>query len=219
MHQKEIQHPELPFTVRIKEFFPNSIADNRKPDSTEPPAATRDIGARATVKSLPRVTDNDRRDMPSAVIELISGQSSLGTWLVSEYLDRPQQLTLNNRVYEISLRSRRYYRPFSIQLLKFNHDIYAGTDIPKNFASRVILHRPETGEKREVLIYMNSPLRYSGETFYQASFDPDDHGSILQVVHNPGWLTPYFSCILVGLGLAVQFGTYLFSFAMKGRTA
>ena len=24
------------------------------------------------------------------------------------------------------------------------------------------------GEKREVLIYMNSPLRYAGETYYQA---------------------------------------------------
>ena len=76
-----------------------------------------------------------------------------------------------------------------------------GTDIPKNFSSRVLLQRPETGEKREVLIYMNNPLRYAGETYYQSSFDPDDHGTILQVVHNPSWLTPYFSCVLVGVGL------------------
>src|SRR4051794_33432685 len=121
MRSKEIQHPELPFTVRIKEFFPNSVADNRKPDSTEPAAATQDIGARATVKPLPRVTAMDRRDMPSAVIELVTAQGSLGTWLVSEYLDRAQSLTLNNRTFQLSLRSRRHYRPFSIQLLKFQH--------------------------------------------------------------------------------------------------
>ena len=66
---------------------------------------------------------------------------------------------------------------------------------------------------------MNNPLRYAGETFYQASFDPDDHGSVLQVVHNPSWLTPYFSCILVGLGLLVQFFTHLIGFALKWRTA
>jgi hypothetical protein len=64
---------------------------------------------------------------------------------------------------------------------------------------------------------MNNPLRYDGETFYQASFDRDDQGSILQVVRNPGWLTPYFSCVLVGLGLTVQFLTHLFGHAAKRR--
>jgi hypothetical protein len=66
---------------------------------------------------------------------------------------------------------------------------------------------------------MNSPLRYAGQTFYQASYDPDDHGTILQVVHNPSWLTPYLSCILVGAGLVVQFMIHLFGFSFKRRTA
>jgi len=79
------------------------------------------------------------------------------------------------------------------------------------------LKRPDTGENREVLIYMNNPLRYAGETYYQASFDPDNHGTILQVVHNPSWLTPYFSCILVAAGLLIQFGIHLFGFAAKRR--
>jgi cytochrome c biogenesis protein ResB len=65
-------------------------------------------------------------------------------------------------------------------LLEFKHDIYPGTDIPKNFSSRVLLEQPQSGEKREVLIYMNKPLRYAGETFYQASYDQDNRGTILQ---------------------------------------
>jgi hypothetical protein len=81
------------------------------------------------------------------------------------------------------------------------------------------LQRPQTGEKREVLIYMNSPLRYAGETYYQSGFDPDNQGTILQVVHNPSWLTPYLSCVLVGVGLVVQFATHLLGFAFKRRTA
>jgi hypothetical protein len=217
--RSSIQRAELPFTIRVKQFYPNSSVENRSTNSVEPPAATQDIGVRAVVKDLPRVTDMEKRDVPSAVVEVMTPQGSLGTWLVSEFIERPQSFTCNNRSYQLVMRPRRYYKPYSIQLLKFQHDIYAGTDIPKNFSSRVLLDRPETGEKREVLIYMNKPLRYAGETYYQASYDEDNHGSILQVVHNPGWLTPYFSCVLVGVGLIVQFATHLLGFTIKRRPA
>ena len=124
---------------------------------------------------------------------------------------------MGGRSFNLALRSKRYYKPYSLQLLEFRHDVYPGTEIPKNFSSRVLLTWPEKGEKREVLIYMNNPLRYAGETYYQASFDTDNQGTILQVVHNPSWLTPYFSCILVGIGLAVHFTMHLFGFARKPR--
>jgi hypothetical protein len=219
MHRKEIHHAELPFVVHVKSFFPNSIVDNRSSDATGPPPATQGIGPRATVKEMPRVTDMDHRDVPSAVVEVVTPQGSLGDWLVSEFIEQPQSFTYNNRSYALVLRPRRFYKPYSIQLLQFRHDIYPGTDIPKNFSSRVHLQRPDTGENREVLIYMNNPLRYAGETYYQASFDLDNHGTILQVVHNPSWLTPYFSCILVGLGLVYQFATHLLGFTLKRRAS
>ena len=168
-------------------------------------------------RSLPRETDMDKRDMPSGIVELITPQGSLGTYLVSAYLTQPQNLTYNNRTYELRLRLERLYKPFTVHLLEFKHDKYPGTDIPKNFSSRVRLQRPDTGEDREVLIYMNNPLRYAGETYYQASFDPDDQGTVLQVVHNPSWLTPYFSCVLVGVGLMTQFSSHLFNFAAKRK--
>ncbi|HTL56737.1 MAG TPA: cytochrome c biogenesis protein ResB [Candidatus Limnocylindrales bacterium] len=216
----EIRHTELPFVLRVKQFFANSALDNRNADSTEPAPASEGIGPRVVLKPLPRVTDMDHRDVPSAVVEVLNPQgASLGTWLVSEYIDRPQNFTFNNRTYEMSMRLQRFYKPLSIRLLEFHHDIYPGTDIPKNFSSRVQLQRPDTGENREVLIYMNNPLRYAGETFYQADWDKDDHGSIFQVVHNPSWLTPYLSCILVGAGLVVQFMTHLLGFTFKRRTA
>jgi hypothetical protein len=211
----EIKDAELPFTVRVKSFFPNSSVTKRAADSTEPAAATQSVGARAIVKPLPRVTSMEDSDAPSAVVELVTPTGSLGTWLASVYIDRPQVFSWNNRNYQLVLRPERHYQPFSIQLLNFTHDTYKGTDVPKNFASRILLQRPETGEKREVLIYMNNPLRYAGQTFYQASYDADDHGSVFQVVRNPGWLTPYFSCILVALGLIVQFMIHLVGFIIK----
>ena len=103
--------------------------------------------------------------------------------------------------------------------MKFTHEKYAGTDIPKNFASRLRLQTEDTHEDREVLIYMNNPLRFSGLTFYQASFDPsNDHNTILQIVRNPSWVLPYVSCILMALGLIVQFGIHLVGFVRKRST-
>jgi hypothetical protein len=216
---KEIRNDELPFAIKVKDFFPNSQVENRQPDDKAPAAATQGLGPKATVEERPRITEMDRRDVPSAVIEILTSQGSLGTWLVSEFITGAQEFTSNNRTYQLTLRPRRHYKPFSIQLLKFSHDVYPGTDTPRNFSSRVLLQRPATGEKREVLIYMNSPLRYAGETFYQASFDTDDGGTILQVVHNPSWLTPYLACVLVGVGLLVQFATHLFGFTFKRKPA
>jgi len=81
----------------------------------------------------------------------------------------------------------------------------------------VLVEEPGTGEKRETLIYMNRPLRYAGETYYQESFDPDNHGTVLQVVHNPSWVTPYVSSIIVGLGLLLHFTMHLVQFVSKRR--
>jgi len=113
------------------------------------------------------------------------------------------------RTWALSLRQRREYLPYTLTLKDFKHDVYPGTSIPKNFSSLVRLDNAGTGESRDVLIYMNQPLRYEGKTFYQASFGKDDTLSILQVVANPGWLLPYLSTVLVTVGLLIHFGISL----------
>jgi hypothetical protein len=65
---------------------------------------------------------------------------------------------------------------------------------------------------------MNNPLRYAGETYYQAAWLPNDSGTVLQVVRNPSWLTPYLACVMVASGLVIQFLSHLVGFARK-RTA
>ena len=42
-----------------------------------------------------------------------------------------------------------------------------------------------------------------------------DRGTVLQVVRNPGWLMPYFSCALVSLGMLVHFGIHLVGFLRR----
>jgi len=203
---------ELPFTIKVVQYFPNSFLTNRPAVPSAPPVSS-GPGTRFVPVEQPRVTVMDMRDVPSAIVEFSKASGSLGSFLVTEYIDRPQTLTVDGRTFELSLRLRRYYKDFSLTLLDFRHDKYQGTEIPKNFSSQVRLRNPRSGEDREVLIYMNNPLRYQGLTFYQASFDKrDDRVTILQVVRNPAWLTPYFACLVVGAGLAVQFGIHLVGF-------
>jgi hypothetical protein len=160
---------------------------------------------------------SNERNIPAAIVEIIGAAGSLGTWLVSTDLPMPQEFQHDNRTWRIALRVRRFYQPFSLTLLKFSHDRYAGTEIPKNFSSRLRLTTPDGGEDREVLVFMNNPLRQSGVTFYQAGFQDDDRTTILQVVRNPAWTLPYVACSLMTLGLTMQFGFHLFGFVRKRR--
>ena len=213
-----IQHPKLPFRVVTKEYFPNAALRMRGNTGAEPPSiATLGIGTQVAASPLPLTYKQDERNWPAAFIELVGPDGTLGTWLVSPQLGAPQSFDYAGHTYRITLRFERAYKPFSLTLLKTTHDIYLGTDIPKNFASRIRLTTPDGRDDREVLIYMNNPLRYAGLTFYQYQMDAEHATSVLQVVHNPSWLLPYISCAMMALGLFTQFGIHLTGFIKKRR--
>lgn len=218
----ELNHPELPFTIAVKEYFANSSPTNSPPENAQLTSTTKNgVGKNVRLLREPVTVRMDMRNMPAAVVQLKTRDdgAELGSWLVSSWLDE-QVLDVDGKPFRIALRPTRHYKPFEIKLLDFSHDKYQGTEIAKNFSSRIRLVRPETGEDREALIYMNHPLRYWGETYYQGSFDPrDDRVSILQVVRNPAWITPYLGCIVVGAGLIVQFMSHFVGFAKRRRKA
>jgi hypothetical protein len=66
---------------------------------------------------------------------------------------------------------------------------------------------------------MNHPLRYRGETFYQAGFEKNDSATILQTVHNPTFMAPYVACVIVGAGLLVQFAFQFGGFSRQQKAA
>src|SRR5205823_3167795 len=187
-----------------------------------PPAAptnpaTAGAGLRMAAFEAPVGTSKSDVDAPSAYLTLRrkGSEAAIDTYLVSMWL-RPQHVEIDGKRYDLELRFRREYLPFSLTLIEFRFDRYLGTEVAKNYSSRVRLVDPERGEDREVLIKMNDPFRYAGETFYQADFDKDtERGTELQVVRNPGWLIPYISCVLVTLGMAVHFGLSLTNFLRR----
>jgi hypothetical protein len=220
---EELQHAKLPFRIVTRAYYPNATLQMTDPQvvpvRAAPQLATIGLGSQITVTPLAMTYKQNERNLPSAYIELLGPQGSLGTWVVSTMLTTPQSFEYQGRTFRLSLRFEREYKPYSLTLLDFSHDRYPGTEIPKNFSSRIRLATPDGVEDREVLIFMNNPLRHDGMTFYQAGFDNNDTTTVLQVVRNPSWLLPYISCLLMTVGLTVQFCIHLFGFIAKRRTA
>ena len=209
------------FTVRIKRFLQNSeiVPTAEAGPEFEDLRADKGPGVAFAVREMPLETASDRRDLSSAFIEIIQGdEPPLGCWLVSNALTGQQEIRIGDTSRVIAMRQRRFYHPFSITLLDFSHDRYQGTEIPKNFSSRVRIEHAAEGESRETLIYMNHPLRYNGLTFYQSGFDNDDTTTILQVVKNPVWTLPYTACAMVSLGLLWVFSLHLLKALTRRRT-
>jgi hypothetical protein len=200
--------------VGIDEYFINSalLRPDQLPSSNYPHLQ---IGPMAVSVQTERTYKENERNMPTAAVSVWQAGRHVGSWSLAAGFPRPVSFQAGGRNYQIVLRPKRFYKPFAIQLVQFSHDRYAGTDLPKNFSSRIRLLDPSRHEDRETLIYMNHPLRYQGLTFYQSGFDNNDTTTILQVVQNPSWLIPYISCSLIALGMVIQFGMHLTSFVRR----
>jgi ABC-type transport system involved in cytochrome c biogenesis permease subunit len=222
-----VQDPELPVDVMCLDYFRNSTIELAKPGDSAA-IATSGIGRAVTLSGVAPVSGTgDAVDMPGAYVKLFDKQSKreIGTFAVGEMINRvsddprlpDNSFSLADRRYHLALRFKRYYKPYTLTLLDAEQENYLGTQMARSFSSKFRLVDAETGIDVIQTVWMNNPLRYRNETFYQASFD-DSTGrdfSALQVVRNSGWMIPYFCCVLVGLGLVVQFGQTLIGHTRK----
>ncbi len=250
----EIHHEKLPFTLKVKEVWKNTDTSFRAPmGENKPPLTTNGVAQSFDFFKAAETKKMEEKNIPSIIAEVTAPKENFGTWVfsgwsgdsllvesihnsyertvghdsatrISDLLSAPQSVEVGGKTYTMAMRPARAYKPYSMTLLKTTHTVYPGTEIPKDFRSRVRIENPESKENREVDIYMNTPLRYEGLTFYQYQMGKDELDrsrgtSTLQVVRNPGWLTPYVGCALVGIGLTVQFMIHLVAFVSKRRTA
>jgi hypothetical protein len=217
--QKTIRDDGLPVDVGVERFLVNSELKDLGPNDHNPATAGNALRG-YFVSERPEgsgVSQDQREDMASAYLTFRKkdGGESLGTYLLTQWIDRPERIRVNDKTYEVYLRRKRLYTPYSVYLEKFTHEVYPGTDIPKNYESTVHLWDPSRHATRDVRISMNAPLRYEGETFYQIGVLPRDRGTVLQVVRNPSWQLPYYSCALVALGMMIHFGIHLIGFLRR----
>ena len=200
------------FTLRIDRHFPNSeiLEEAVVGDKFDPMRATAGVGVGYAVREKPRETAMDSPNLAASFVSVIpDGGDPLIRLLLSNVIAGEQSFIAGGKSWKMSIRQARFYHPFSFKLLDFSHDRYLGTNLPKNFSSKIRLLNPDTGEDREDLIYMNHPLRYQGITIYQAGFANNDTTTIFQVVKNPAWTLPYISCAMVAIGLLWVFSSHL----------
>ena len=71
--------------------------------------------------------------------------------------------------------------PFAVELKKFIVEYYS-TGMPKLFASEIVIHDKETGEKIPARVEVNHPARHKGIEIYQSSFDDGGSSVTLKAV-------------------------------------
>ena len=216
--EEPYRHPSLPFEVQIVDYLENGRLRFIQPGETS--KATEGIGLLKMVESKTSSTGVDQdqvANVPVSYVQLTSsdGEDKTGIFMLSPSLYE-QAVTIGDKTYEIALRFRRLHKSYSVTLLDFERNTYVGTNKAKNFESRVRLDDPANNVSREQDIWMNNPLRYAGDTLYQAGYDPvNQMYTDLQVVSNSGWMIPYVACMIVLFGMTGHFVGTLIRFIRR----
>jgi ABC-type transport system involved in cytochrome c biogenesis permease subunit len=224
-----IQHDDLPFDVEVVEYFRNSNLKDVARDADN--KATAGKGRRTiAVETRPGSgTDGGEVDMASAYVRFLEkgGSKEIGTYMLSQVVlqDRrgatyvfDEEIPAGGKTYHAAVRFKRTYKPYALRLIDVRKDDYIGTTTPKNYSSDLRLVDASRSVDREVKVWMNNPLRYAGETFYQSGYHLGANGAettTLQVVRNTGWMIPYVACMLVMTGMFGHFSNVLLRFLRR----
>ena len=95
--------------------------------------------------------------------------------------------------------------PFSVELKKFIVEYY-DTGMPKLFASDIVIHDHETGEKKAARVEVNHPASHRGINIYQSSFDDGGSRVNLQAVPINGPTKPFEISGTIGSSTALTNG-------------
>lgn len=229
-HKHKITDDRLPFDVEVLDYYKNADLVRRDGSSSSP--ADQGLGRDYVIKPTrpsAGASSDQTVDLAAAYVRLIDKKSNkpLGTYLVSVLAalgGHRDAVAIDGKVYEIALRFRRSYKPYSVTLIDVVRENYSGTNTPRDYSSIIRLVDPSRNVDRQVRIWMNNPLRYAGETFYQSRYDDGSNsGGIelteLQVVKNTGWMIPYVACMIVMVGMAAHFWGTLLRFLVRREEA
>lgn len=223
---KPLEHPDLPFSIKVNKYLKNARIHGLSSKDENPATAGIGLVWQADEVAASVGTDTDSKvDSPAAyvTIESKADHKPIGTYLASWVLsmsDESDLVSIDGKTYQISLRPKRYYKPYVFELIDVKKEDYLGTSTPRNYASKVHIVDSGRSVDEEKTIWMNNPLRFADETFYQQGYYREPATGIehatLSVVANSGWMMPYVGCMLVGIGMLTHFLILLVSFLTRG---
>ncbi len=230
-----VSDESLPVDIKVLKYFENSKLVDVK-NFTDDNLADQGLGLEFAATEVPKSGGaNPEIDIPAAYIELLDQDSgdSFGRFLVSQQLsdvemlmpgrsvkDLFDEIQVDDETYKFGLRMHREVKPYWVKLEDVRRVNYSGTNTPRDYSSFIRIVDNETGEDRRERVWMNNPLRYRGETFFQSSYSTLPGGKELtgiQVVRNSGWLIPYVACSIIALGMAAHFWGTLVRFIGRRR--
>ncbi len=116
----------------------------------------------------------------------------------------PSDVEIAGQVFSLKWGTKIYELPFSLELIDFQLERYAGSRSPSSYASEVKVLDKKNNIAKPYRIYMNHVLDYQGFRFFQSSYDRDEKGTILSVNKDPGKVPTYFGYFLLFLGLILN---------------
>ncbi len=220
--EQVIPLPQLPFDIAVRRFYRNSTQRAVLPDDEM--RLPSGLGKFSVAKQLPAVTGMEENNDVSAVyVDLLekASQKVIQSLLVSQNASElrgvplAEAATVDGNDYQFYLRFQRSYQPYSVKLIDVSRTNYIGTTTPRDYRSVIQISEPGSDETEEFSVWMNNPLRFKGETFYQTGHQDLGAGkemTTLSVVNNQGWMLPYIACMIAMFGMFAQFGQTLFRF-------
>ncbi len=207
----------LPIEVTVTNYMPNAM----------PVQVASAAGSDARIvdgfrlESLPPEKEAEM-NVPGAyvsVTDTASGETTQGIlWGLAL---EPLTVRSGDVYYTVGLARKSYKAPFVVRVDDFRREIHAGTNMDASFESDVT--KIEDGAEEKILIWLNHPLRRKGFTFFQASWGPTNAGpndrlfTVFEVVRNPADQGPLVACIIIGIGMLIQFLQKLSSY-MRAET-
>ncbi|WP_052910774.1 c-type cytochrome biogenesis protein CcsB [Riemerella anatipestifer] len=108
-----------------------------------------------------------------------------------------KQISLDGMNMMLGFGAKVYTTPFALKLDDFVMETYPGSSSPSAYESHVQII--DNGKQTPYKIYMNNVLNYRGYRFFQSSFDPDRHGTVLSVNHD------YWGTLITYIGYTLMF--------------
>ena len=239
-----VNDENLPCRVRVLQYMKHSQFRSIGEDEKEKNPATIGTGLANVIVPLKPygAAVVDKVNVAAAYVELLDKDSekSYGTYLLTQEKNDLSQMfvglipdelepaTIGDKPFKLAIRYKQVRKPYDVLLKDVERINYSGTETARDYSSRIVITpREGEGESQEDKTWMNNPIRYQGETFYQSRYNkfPMGQGRViettgLQVVRNAGWVIPYVCCMMVFWGMLAHFGGTLFTFANRyGRGA
>jgi len=123
------------------------------------------------------------------------------------WIELPTLVTFGDVEVELLWGSKLMELPFSLKLVDFQLERYAGSMSPSSYASEIEVINTKEQNNMPYRIFMNHPLTYEGFKFFQSSYDQDEKGTVLEVNKDPGKWPTYIGYFLLCLGFIANFFT------------